>query len=254
MDDADLDLLLIGVYCTADDLLPERPVNARRTRRSSPARPPLRSPADARRSAQAPGAARGDDRVALRRLRLPQPRSSRRHPSARLDPGRVRPFARDDPPLAAGRDLRLRLPAQPLALVLGDAPSPRLRSWPPTGPSGRWRSPSYRGHLQAGRRSSATRATQAASSPPPSRGLAPPSFVQRARTRQNRARSWRPFASGSSRSSSPARTCSRSSATVPRTPRNLFARIAVRLLALAACISLNHQLGRPSRAIANYTA
>ena len=39
-----------------------------------------------------------------------------------------------------------------------------------------------------------------------------------------------------------------------RTPRNLFARIATRLLALAACISLNHQLGRPSRAIANYTA
>ena len=39
-----------------------------------------------------------------------------------------------------------------------------------------------------------------------------------------------------------------------RTPRNLFARIALRLLALAACISLNHQLGRPSRAIANYTA
>jgi hypothetical protein len=39
-----------------------------------------------------------------------------------------------------------------------------------------------------------------------------------------------------------------------RTPRNLFARIVVRLLALAACISLNHQLGRPSRAIADYTA
>ncbi len=39
-----------------------------------------------------------------------------------------------------------------------------------------------------------------------------------------------------------------------RTPRNLFARIAVRLLALAACISLNHRLGRPSRAIADYTA
>src|SRR5437763_1183169 len=39
-----------------------------------------------------------------------------------------------------------------------------------------------------------------------------------------------------------------------RTPRNLFARIALRLLALAACISLNHQLGRPSRAIADYTA
>ena len=39
-----------------------------------------------------------------------------------------------------------------------------------------------------------------------------------------------------------------------RTPRNLFARIATRLLALAACISLNHQLGRQSRAIADYTA
>jgi hypothetical protein len=39
-----------------------------------------------------------------------------------------------------------------------------------------------------------------------------------------------------------------------RTPRNLFARVAIRLLALAACISLNHQLGRPSRAIADYTA
>lgn len=39
-----------------------------------------------------------------------------------------------------------------------------------------------------------------------------------------------------------------------RTPHNLTARIATRLLALAACITLNHQLGRPSRAIANYTA
>jgi hypothetical protein len=39
-----------------------------------------------------------------------------------------------------------------------------------------------------------------------------------------------------------------------RTPRNLFARIATRLLALAACISLNHELGRPGRAIADYTA
>ncbi len=39
-----------------------------------------------------------------------------------------------------------------------------------------------------------------------------------------------------------------------RTPHNLFARIATRLLALAACIALNHRLGRPSRAIADYTA
>jgi hypothetical protein len=39
-----------------------------------------------------------------------------------------------------------------------------------------------------------------------------------------------------------------------RTPRNLLVRIAVRLLALAACISLNHQLQRPSRALVDYTA
>lgn len=39
-----------------------------------------------------------------------------------------------------------------------------------------------------------------------------------------------------------------------RTACNLRARIATRLLALAACIHLNHQLGQPSRAIANYTA
>jgi Transposase DDE domain len=39
-----------------------------------------------------------------------------------------------------------------------------------------------------------------------------------------------------------------------RTPHNLLARIAVRLLALTACIALNHQLGRPSRALVDYTA
>ena len=39
-----------------------------------------------------------------------------------------------------------------------------------------------------------------------------------------------------------------------RTLRNLAIRVSLRLLALAACISLNHKLGRPSRAIADYTA
>jgi hypothetical protein len=39
-----------------------------------------------------------------------------------------------------------------------------------------------------------------------------------------------------------------------RTPENLVVRILVRLLALAACIYLNHELGRPSRAIVDYTA
>ena len=39
-----------------------------------------------------------------------------------------------------------------------------------------------------------------------------------------------------------------------RTPEGLRARIGVRLLALAACVWLNHQLGRPSRALVDYVA
>jgi hypothetical protein len=39
-----------------------------------------------------------------------------------------------------------------------------------------------------------------------------------------------------------------------RTVLNLRARIATRILTLAACIHLNHQIGRPSRSLADYTA
>ena len=39
-----------------------------------------------------------------------------------------------------------------------------------------------------------------------------------------------------------------------RTIENLRARIATRLLALAACIALNHRLGRPSRSLVAYVA
>jgi hypothetical protein len=39
-----------------------------------------------------------------------------------------------------------------------------------------------------------------------------------------------------------------------RTITNLYARIASRLLTLAACITLNHPLGRPSRALVDYVA
>lgn len=38
------------------------------------------------------------------------------------------------------------------------------------------------------------------------------------------------------------------------TCKDLLARVGASLLALAACVSLNHQLGRPSRAIVDYTA
>jgi hypothetical protein len=39
-----------------------------------------------------------------------------------------------------------------------------------------------------------------------------------------------------------------------RTLRNLRARVAQRFLALAACVSLNHRLGRPGRALVDYVA
>ena len=39
-----------------------------------------------------------------------------------------------------------------------------------------------------------------------------------------------------------------------RTLANLRVRVATRLLCLAACISLNHQLGRPSRSLVAYVA
>jgi Transposase DDE domain len=39
-----------------------------------------------------------------------------------------------------------------------------------------------------------------------------------------------------------------------RTLHNLRARIGCRLLCLAACVNLNHQLGRPTRSLASYTA
>jgi len=39
-----------------------------------------------------------------------------------------------------------------------------------------------------------------------------------------------------------------------RTLRNLRARLCARFAALAAAVALNHQLGRPSRSLANYTA
>ena len=95
--DADLDLLLISVYCTADDLLPERPRNARRKltdaevvtlcvaqvlmgipsdrrflRAAAPtARAPLSLAAHPGCPAQAPSTPGRDDRVAGRRVRRP---------------------------------------------------------------------------------------------------------------------------------------------------------------------------------------
>src|SRR3954464_14042971 len=145
---ADLDLLCISVYCTADDLLPERPRNARR--RLSDAEIVTLCVAQVLmgipRARRFLGAARrqlghlfpqlpSQDALHKRRARLaeaiewlfcgfvppsprrggglllvrPEPRQRRRSAAARLDTGRVRPLGRDVPPLAVGRYLRLRL-------------------------------------------------------------------------------------------------------------------------------------------------
>ena len=145
--------------------------------------------------------------------------------AARLDPGRVRPLARDDPPLRAGRRLRLRLLQEPLALVLGHAAAPRLRPrrHPARRDARRGRPARARGRAAAARRarcaaarrSSATRATPAASSPRPSPRSAAPSCVRRAATNPATVHSSHRSGNGSNRSSSPAKTCSASNATAP---------------------------------------
>ena len=78
--------------------------------------------------------------------------------------------------------------------------------------------------------------------------------ARRARTSPTAAPTWRPSASASSRSSGPARTCSRLERHGARTLAGLRERILQRFLCLAACISLNHRLGRPSRALVDYCA
>jgi hypothetical protein len=150
--EADLDLLCISVYCTADDLVPEPRRNARRKLTDAEvvtlcvAEVLMGIPSD-RRFLRAARRQLGhlfpylpsQDALHKRRARLAESiewrvgvfadRSPGRHDDLVLldSTGRVRPLGRDRPPLAAGRDRRLWLLTEPLALVLGDAPAPRLR-------------------------------------------------------------------------------------------------------------------------------
>ncbi len=249
---ADLDLLCISVYCTADDLLPERPGNARRKLTDAEivtlcvAQVLMGIPSDRRflraarrqlghlfpaaaqpgRAAQAARAAGRDDRVADRRLRRAEPRRQRRSRAARLDPGRVRPLARDRPPLAAGRGLRLRLLARATPAGSGGcdctwsapptARRARPRSSPPTVPNARSRchcSPrALRGGETivcdkgyAGREFAAAVAALGAHHRPP----------RPQRRAADHGSISRRSGSGSNRSSAPAKTCSPSNATAP---------------------------------------
>jgi hypothetical protein len=82
---------------------------------------------------------------------------------------------------------------------------------------------------------------------------APSSCARRVRMRPAAVPTWPPSVSASSRSSGASRARSPWSAT-GRTMAGLRERILARWLRLAACISLNHRLGRPSRALADYCA
>lgn len=287
--DADLDLLLISVYCTADDLLPVRPANARRKLTDAEvvtlcvAQVLMGIPSD-RRFLRAAKRQLGhlfpflpsQDALHKRRARLAETIEwlvgvfASRSPGSRDDL-----LLLDSTPVECGRSLettrrsalaeicgygyckshsryfwgmRLHLACAPdgtpraAALVAADRPErevaltilPRVLRGGETIVCDK----GYAGHEFA-----STLARLGASVARPARRDEPAHGLHLAPIRQ--------------RIESVFHTCKdllsleRHGA---RTPRNLFARIATRLLALAACVSLNHELGRPSRAIVDYTA
>ena len=158
---------------------------------------------------------------------------------------------------------RLRLLSLALALLLGHAPAPGLRARRDTasGHPGRRRPPRARGRARSARANAQRWG---------GRGLR--QGLRRARVR--------PLGRGDGRSgpapSPPRRARGRAAPVVhppadrvgfwtckdvltlerhgARTLANLRVRVATRLLCLAACISLNHQLGRPSRSLVAYVA
>ena len=83
---------------------------------------------------------------------------------------------------------------------------------------------------------------------------APRSSARAAKTSPARARTWRRSANASRASSGPAKTSSPSNATAPAPSTASANASSPASAALAAAITLNHQLGRPSRALVNYCA
>lgn len=287
--DADLDLLLISVYCTADDLLPERPANARRKLIDAEivtlcvAQVLMGIPSDRRflRAARRQlghlfGSLPSQDALHKRRARLAETIEWLVGVFASRSPGHSDDLLLlDSTPVECGRSLettrrsrlaeiagygfckshsrwfwgmRLHLACSPdgtpraAALVAADRPEREvaLQILPHVLRGGETIvcDKGYAGHEFA-----STLARLGATVVRPARRNEPDHGIHLAPIRQ--------------RIESVFHTCKdllsleRHGA---RTPRNLFARIAARLLALAACISLNHELGRPSRAIADYTA
>ena len=217
------------------------------------------------RVAQAPSAPGGHHRVADGDLRQHEPRIHRRSAVDRLDPGRMR-----TQPSRPSNARRLARPP-----VTGIAPrTPDFsggfgctESSPLTGLRVRWLSPrptatSARSDSSCwgavggpeARCSSVTRAMPGGRSPVRSVSWTPRSCVPDAPTNPHTTRTWprsveRIESIFTERQGHPD----------PRTPRartlaGIRERILQRFLALATCIVLNHQLGRPSRALVDYLA
>jgi len=287
--DADLDLLLISVYCTADDLLPERPVNARRRLTDAEivtlciAQVLMGIPSD-RRFLRAARRQLGhlfsylptQDALHKRRARLAETIEWLVGVFASQSPGFGDDLLLlDSTPLECGRSLETARRSQ-LAEICGYGYSRSHSRWfwgmrlhLACAPDGTPRAAALVAADRPEREVALTllpRALAGGETIVCDKGYSGSEFAASVArlggtvvrpARKNEAEQGPHLAPIRQRIESVFFTCKdllsleRHGA---RTPRNLFARIAVRLLALAACISLNHRLGRPSRAIANYTA
>jgi len=287
--DADLDLLLISVYCTADDLLPERPANARRRLSDAEvvtlcvAQVLMGIPSD-RRFLRAAKRQLGhlfpvlpsQDALHKRRARLAETIEWLVGVFASLSPGYCDDLLLlDSTPVECGRSLETARRSQ-LAEIAGYGYSRShsryfwgMRLHLACAPDG---SPRAAALVAADRPerevalSVLPRALRGGETIVCDKGYAGQEFASRVArlgatvvrpARKNEPQHGPHLAPIRQRIESVFFTC-KDVLTLERhgarTPRNLFARVAIRLLALAACISLNHELGRPSRAIVNYTA
>jgi len=287
--DADLDLLLISVYCTADDLLPQQPGNARRRLSDAQivtlcvAQVLMGHPSDRRflRAARRqlahlfPGLPR-QDAFHKRRARLAETIEwligvfAERSPGAHDDL-----LLLDSTPVECGRSLETARRSQ-LAEIAGYGYSRSHSRWfwgmrlhLACAPDGTPRAAALVSADRPEREVALTllpRALRGGETIVCDKGYAGGEFASQVAAlgatvvrpaRRNEPQTGPHLAPIRQRIESVFHTCKdllsleRHGA---RTPRNLFARVAVRLLALAACISLNHELGRPSRAIVDYTA
>ena len=290
--DADLDTLCTVIYCTADDLLPEARANARRrisdaelvtlcvaqaimgipsdrrflraARREAP-RPPLPEPAQPARLLEAPAPPGRRDRVAHGRVREPRARASRTTccwstrprcpapPAVRRSSVRrsVRPPATATaPPTRAGTGAFACTFSLRLTAHRGRSP------WPIRARGEREVALELLGRAARGGEllvcDKGYAGRELRRSPQPSSGAS--SCARSAATSADAVRTWRPSASASRSifwTCKDLLTLERHGA---RTLAGLRERILQRFLCLAACISLNHRLGRPSRALVDYCA